>query len=43
MHNYISLALATTPSGLGSHCKHVGIPAKLRIGSDYETDACWRP
>ena len=33
MRNYISLALVTTPSGLGSHCKHVGAPARLRIGS----------
>ena len=32
MHNYISLALATTPSGLGSHCKHMGVPTRLRIG-----------
>ena len=35
MRNYISLALATTPSGrrLGSHCKHVGVPTRLRIGN----------
>ena len=32
MRNYISLALATTPSGLGSRCKHVGVPTRLRIG-----------
>ena len=32
MRNYISLALATTPSGLGSHCKHMGVPTRLRIG-----------
>ena len=31
MRSYISLALAITPSGLGSHCKHVGIPAKCDI------------
>ena len=30
MRNYISLALATTPSGLGSHCKHVGVPTRLK-------------
>ena len=33
MRNYISLALATTPSGLGSLCKHVGVPTRLRIGN----------
>ena len=33
MRNYISLALVTTPSGLGSHCKHVGAPTRLRIGN----------
>ena len=33
MRNYISLALATTPSGLGSHCKRAGVPTRLRIGN----------
>ena len=33
MRNCISLALATTPSGLGSRCKHVGAPTRLRIGN----------
>jgi hypothetical protein len=33
MRTCISLALATTPSGLGSHCKHVGAPTRLRIGN----------
>jgi len=37
MRNYISLALATTPSGLGSHCKHVGAPTRLRIGNRLRT------
>ena len=47
MRNYISLALATTPSGLGSRCKHVGVPTRLKIGnrlrSIYEASAGWMP
>ena len=43
MHNYISLAMATPPSGLGSHWKHVGVPDRLRIRNRYEASAGWRP
>ena len=43
MRNYISLALATTPSGLGSHCKHAGVPTRVRIGNRYEASAGWTP
>ena len=32
LRSCISLALSTTPSGLGSHIQRLGIPAKIKLG-----------
>ena len=32
LRSCISLALITTPSGLGSHSQRVGMPAKIKLG-----------